>query len=160
ILLSGIPNNEAKVGQEDDAAFPPALCAIAGIPLAADFRSFGPKNLKLDGKGHQHAWYKTLADLYGLERAEVEQRDKKRRARTRRIRTAVAGTVVALLSIAAVTAWHFNQTATVKQQEARQLTYDQHIDLAKKAYESTNLPGMVEYLKADLPAAASSAGDL
>jgi len=59
-----------------------------------------------------------------------------------------------------VIAWHFNQTATVKQREARQLTYDQHIDLAKKAYESTNLPGMVEYLKADLPAAASPASDL
>ena len=40
VILSGIPNNEAKQGQEDDVAFPESLVEIMDMPLAVDYLGF------------------------------------------------------------------------------------------------------------------------
>src|SRR4051794_15306381 len=85
VLLSGTPNNEAGPA-ESDQAFPAALCEVMTIPLAADFRGIDPGRPNVRKKRHRDAWFKLIADLYGLPRADVEQREKKRQSRTRRVR--------------------------------------------------------------------------
>ena len=42
VLLSGIPNNEAGVGDDANLAFPESLCRAMPVPLAADYRGFDP----------------------------------------------------------------------------------------------------------------------
>lgn len=46
ILLSGIPNNEAQSGQENELAFPDALCGVMKTPLAARYSGFNPQRIK------------------------------------------------------------------------------------------------------------------
>src|SRR5262245_37141233 len=38
VLWSGIPNNEARAGQESESAFPASLCQVMKMPLAAEYR--------------------------------------------------------------------------------------------------------------------------
>ena len=40
LLISGIPNNQAKPGEESSMAFPEALCEVMDMPLATSFAGF------------------------------------------------------------------------------------------------------------------------
>lgn len=102
VLLSGIPNNEATPGYEDEMAFPEALCEVQKMPLAADYRGFVIKKDKPHKGRFEGPWYTILANLYDLSRAEVEQREKKRQARARRITYSMVGGIITGLIIAVI----------------------------------------------------------
>lgn len=99
VLASGIPNNEAKPGQEEEMAFPEALCKVMQMPLAINYLGLDVHRDKINKGVFSDAWYTTLADIYGISRSEVEQREKRRRARTRRITYSVLSGSVAVLSV-------------------------------------------------------------
>jgi WD40 repeat protein len=103
ILLSGIPNNEAKTGLERDMAFPAALCEVMSMPLATAYRDFKCGRDKVNKGLFDGSWFTILANLYEVSRSEIEQREKKRQARNRRIRNAVITGVGAALALLA--AW-------------------------------------------------------
>src|SRR6202008_4394285 len=85
ILLSGIPNNEARPGQEEEMAFPDALCEVMEIPLAANYLGFDVQKDKINKGAYSDGWFTILADIYETSRSEIEQREKKRRIQARRI---------------------------------------------------------------------------
>jgi WD40 repeat protein len=160
ILFAGIPNNEARPGQEAERAFPLALCDLMAMPLAADFRGFIPKQNKINGGAYRDAWYTTLANIYDVPRAEIEERDRKRRKRARRIASGVIAIVLCLIGTAVFAAWRSRQHAQEKARDARQLQYIGNIGLAQQAYDATDLSGMRSLLQAAAPAAATPADDL
>jgi hypothetical protein len=47
VLFAGIPNNEAKPGQEQELAFPKALCDLMQMPLAANYLGFDVQKDKI-----------------------------------------------------------------------------------------------------------------
>jgi formylglycine-generating enzyme required for sulfatase activity len=112
VLVSGIPNNEARNSDDPNQAFPPALCEVMKMPLAADFRQFqaGRRITKGD---FESAWYTTLANLYGVPRADLEERDKKRRARTQRIRLMIAATILAVFTAAGFFTWRSREQSRI-----------------------------------------------
>lgn len=132
VLLSGIPNNEARPGQEDEKAFPEALMEVMEMPLAASYLGFDTRKDKVSKGVFYGSWYSVLANIYHLSRGEVEERDKKRQARARRIRTAIVSGVMAALM--ALTAWAlYSRDLAVKQSRialSRQLAA-QALPLAK-----------------------------
>jgi WD40 repeat protein len=102
VLFSGIPNNAALPGQEAEMAFPQALCRAIEMPIAVSFAGFDTAKHTV-GKGLYYGpWYATLANLYGIPREEIEQRDKRRRARTRNLVAAIIAAVIATLSVALI----------------------------------------------------------
>jgi len=123
VLVSGTPNNEAKPGQEDEKAFPDALCKAMEMPLAADYRNFDPQKHRLTKDIFSACWYKLLADIYGIGRGEIEQREKKRQLRRRNITIGLVSAIVAVLAAALVVTLISRQEA-IKQKNiaiARQL---------------------------------------
>jgi hypothetical protein len=54
------------------------------MPLAVSYRGFDPARSKLDKGPFEGAWFTLLANLLGLPRSEVEQREKQRQAGVRR----------------------------------------------------------------------------
>ena len=159
VLCSGIPNNEAKPGQESQRAFPSALCDLMAMPLAADFRGFVPKKNKINSRIYRDAWYTTLANIYDLPRAEIEERDKKRRQRTRRITVSVTAAILCLIAVAAIIAWRSRLQAQKEARDAAQLQYIGNIVRAQQAYAVTDLPGMRNLLQAVMPASTDPADD-
>jgi hypothetical protein len=99
ILLSGIPNNEAKPGQEEEMAFPDALCKAMAMPLAINYLGLNEQKDKVNKGIFSDSWHSMLANIYDISRSEVEQREKRRRARTRRITYSVLSGSIAVLSI-------------------------------------------------------------
>jgi hypothetical protein len=124
LLVAGVPNNEATPEQQGEMAFPDALCEAMAMPLAADYRGFDPERSKVDRGPYEASWFTTLANLYGVSRAEIEQREKTRRARRRRITAAMAAVAVIVLAGLSFVAWRQRQDA-IRQENiaaARQLT--------------------------------------
>ena len=115
LLVGGIPNNEARPDQQAQMAFPEALCAALEMPLAADYRGFDSKRSRVDRGPWEASWYTTLANVYDLSRAQIEQRERKRRARRRQIASAVAVIALAILSGLSFIAWKQRQDA-IRQQ--------------------------------------------
>ncbi|MGH9905332.1 MAG: toll/interleukin-1 receptor domain-containing protein [Pyrinomonadaceae bacterium] len=104
ILLAGIPNNEVWPGQEADQAFPDALCEALAMPLAQSYLNFNIRRDKVNKGAFDGSWYAILANLYGVSRTVIEQRDRRRQARRRRIAAGmVTGVITALLAALAVT---------------------------------------------------------
>src|SRR5689334_4687556 len=136
LLLSGVPNNEAGTGQEANKAFPPALCELMAMPLAADYRGFTPGKNKVNGAPYRDSWYTVLANLYDVPRAEIEERDRKRQARARRITAAVVTVVLCVVAAAGTVAWKQRGQAQEKDRAARQLQYIGNVALAQQAYDS------------------------
>jgi hypothetical protein len=114
LLISGLPNNEAKPGHEDEMAFPEALCAVMQMPLAADYRHFDPRKDRMDRGIFYGAWFTTLANIYGISRGEIEQRDKKRRANRRKVTIGIISGVILALSAALAYAL-FSRAEAVRQ---------------------------------------------
>jgi WD40 repeat protein len=138
ILLSGIPNNEARPGQEEERAFPDALVELMRMPLAASYLGFDAGKDKPHKRAFRGPWYTILANIYGVSRAELEQRDRKRTARRRQIATAITAGVMSLLVAALVVTLIFWRRAEMRGDIAlsRQLALqarsrmDDRIDLA------------------------------
>jgi len=106
VLVSGIANNEAKPEQEEEKAFPEALCEIMEMPLAASYVGFDSKKQDKVNKGVFYgAWYKILADLYDISRNEIEERDKRRQARQRNILIMTVSAVFLIVTSLAAYAW-------------------------------------------------------
>lgn len=104
ILVAGIPNNEARPGQEAEQAFPDALCDVMEIPLAQNYLNFNGSRDKINKGAFDGAWYATLANLYGVSRSVIEERDRRRRAHRRRLTAIVlTGFITALLVALVVT---------------------------------------------------------
>ena len=100
LLLAGVPNNEVRAGQEDQMAFPQALCDALQMPLATSYLGLDPKRDKITKDRFEGAWYTLLANIFDVRRSEIEQRDRKRQARRRRIFGTAAGLVIVVLSAA------------------------------------------------------------
>lgn len=135
ILVSGIPNNEAKPGQEDEMAFPETLSSAMEMPLAADYRNFDLKKDKVNKRIFYGPWYTTLANIYSISRNEIEQREKKREARTRRIRRGIVSGVITVLLVAFVVTLFFWRQA-VEQRNiavARQLVAQADLTRSQRA---------------------------
>jgi WD40 repeat protein len=102
VLFAGTPNNEVKPGQEEEACFPQALMNVLKMPLAVNYKDFRPEKDKITKGVFYDSWYTLLANLYGISRTELEQRDKKRRTRRRIILGAITTGVIAALIIAMI----------------------------------------------------------
>ena len=118
LLLSGVPNNEARPDQQADMAFPQALCDALQMPLATPYLDFDPRRDKPSKGAFEGTWYTLLANLYDVSRSEIEQRDRNRQARQRRIAGAVATAVILLLSGALVVALIARNEAVQQRQVA------------------------------------------
>jgi len=103
VLLSGIPNNEARTAScQDRVAFPDVLCELMEMPLAVNYVDFDHKRDHVAKGRFESSWYTTLANLYEISRSEVEQRDKRRQARSRRTRIGIVAAIILSLSIALI----------------------------------------------------------
>lgn len=119
ILVSGIPNNEAKPGQEAEMAFPEALCEVMAMPLAAEYRNFDMRKDKINKGAFEGSWYKTLADLYGVSRSELEQREKKRQIRRRLFTAGLIVVIVGALGAAVIKAREATEQRQVAEEQLR-----------------------------------------
>lgn len=78
LLLAGLANNEASATQAGEQAFPPALAEAMQMPLAVDYRGFDTRRDRVQRGGFEGPWHQLLAKLFGVGRAEIEQREKRR----------------------------------------------------------------------------------
>jgi WD40 repeat protein len=146
LLVAGIPNHEAAPGQEARMAFPEALCESMQMPLAADYRDFDPRRSKVDRGRYETSWYTTLANIFDISRAQIEQREKKRRARRRYITLAAGAASAVLLVCLSFIAW---KQITVAQRRATRAASD-----AQEARRQTEQSLAVSNLQAAETAAA------
>lgn len=123
-LADGIPDNESR-GDEDvpRLAFHDRLLEAMKVPLACDYRGFDPIKDHVDRGRFENAWYKLLADLYSVERREVEDRERRRRTRQRRAWGAVIA--ASFFVLAGLTAWALverdNAVAELRRSTAQRL---------------------------------------
>ena len=127
VLLSGIPNNEAKKPEQEELkAFPRCLREVmkmpqastqqAAMPLAASFIDLDPSKDKLYKGVFKGPWYTVLANIYGVKRSDIEQRDRKRKTRRRRITTALVAGIIAILAGALIVALiQYNQAVSERE---------------------------------------------
>jgi hypothetical protein len=144
ILLSGIPNNAATPEQETEKAFPEALCEVMKMPLATNYREFNLQKDKINKGNFENSWYTILANLYGISRDEVEQRDRKRQARQRRIMTGIASGVIVALAVLAGVAWRQRNTAIERLYTANYNLARALEEKAEKAVNEAQQPGKSE----------------
>lgn len=118
ILFAGIPNNEAKPGQEQEMAFPEALCEVMQMPLAVNYLDFDVQKDKITKGIFADSWYTTLANVYEISRSEIEQREKRRRIRARRILLSTLTASVAVLSVLLIFALVSRNQAVIEKKNA------------------------------------------
>ena len=120
VLLAGVPNNEAAAPEDLRRAFPPALMKALVMPLAGDWRGVEPSKDRMDRGAFASAWFKLLAELYGVSRTLIEQRELRRQARNRRITIGITGAVIVSLGTALAVSLVFRQQAVESAQIAQQ----------------------------------------
>jgi WD40 repeat protein len=120
VLAAGIPDNEARPEQDSERAFPKALCEALAMPLAVSFRGFDMQRDRVDRGAFSDAWFGLLANLYGVSRAEIEQREIRRRARQRRVTAGIVTGVIGSLAAALVVSLFFWKQA-VEQRNVAEL---------------------------------------
>jgi len=103
VIIDGIPNNEVKTGQESNMAFPEALSDLMEVPLAVDYRKFVIEKDKIKKGNFENSWFTLLANIYGVRRSEIEQRDRNRALRRRNI--AVGIIFVVMLALLLLSGW-------------------------------------------------------
>lgn len=133
LLLAGTPNNEAvRPDQEPEKAFPDALYEALAMPLAVDYRGFDPARHKLDEGAYANAWFGLLANVLGVDRALLEEREARRRRQRRWVIGSVTGAVMAALAgLSAVALWQRAEALDQRQTAyARQLAAQAQLGLA------------------------------
>jgi WD40 repeat protein len=165
VLLSGRPNNEDGT-EPNEYAFPKALCDALAMPLAVEFTEFQRVRGKLNKGRYYDSWYTLLAKIFGVERAEIERLDAKRRARSRATFVTVSVAVIALLSVALIFADISRREALKQRQEsinqrdhARRLLYASDMNLAQRAFVSSNVGMGMRLLEAYQPTNQSGQED-
>jgi WD40 repeat protein len=103
VLLSGVPNNAARDGDENNLAFPDALCELVAMPLAIPYGGFDPERDRVNKGVFYGSWYTLLANLLDVDRATIEERDRRRRVRVRN--TWIGGTSGVVAALSALTLW-------------------------------------------------------
>src|SRR5262245_61405036 len=106
VLLDGVPNNEARSEDAGRKAFPEQLVRLLPMPLAADYRGFDSQRDAMRKGAFAPAWFKTLADVYadyGIDRAQIEQRE--RRREVQRLRTIAAVSSAVAIALVGLTIW-------------------------------------------------------
>jgi hypothetical protein len=141
ILVSGLANNEAKPGQENQIAFPDTLCQLMAMPLAVDYRDFDLKKEKINKGVYYGQWYTLLANLYDVSRRDIEQRDKKRRTRRRTTGMAITSAVIIALTGLLIFALISRRLADNQRKIAMKALYDLTYELPKQLRQ---LPGSLE----------------
>ena len=126
--------------QEHEKAFPEALLESMAMPLAAEYRGFGAWNDSINKGAFEGPWHTTLANLYGVSRREIEQRETKRRtARSLQIFMAI------LLTLVVAGGWRLYEThrsgslelAAKSTQASTEGLYDRALRFAVLATRST-----------------------
>lgn len=162
ILISGKPNHEAQ--NEAEKAFPEALYEVLttpkkkGNPLAIDYREFRVGKDKFGKDRYFDPWFASLASIYGIDRGDIEQREKRRQTRTRWITSAIVSLVIIALSVALTFAMISRSEArrqrnqAVQAQELAESTaYAANMNLASTEFERGNAPRGYALLDAYLP---------
>ena len=72
VLVAGTPNNECGPDEDDQKAFPEALCEAFAMPLATDYSDFDPQQNKVQRGRYHDPWYTLLANLYGTQDGTAE----------------------------------------------------------------------------------------
>ncbi len=139
VLLSGIPNNEARDGQEAENAFPDALTEAMGMPLSTPYRGFNVARDRVDHGAYVDSWYTLLANVCSASRTDIEQRERRRRTRKRRIVGAISAGIITVLSVALTITLFFWRDAVKERQIA---TDQQHKaeEAAKKRESGKDRP--------------------
>lgn len=147
VLLYGIPNNLAEPGQEEELAFPEALCEIMEMPLATSFLGFRFRRDKINKGFFEASWYTILANIYAISRSEIEQRDKKRQTHQRKILSGITlGIMIALISLTGFALWQRDIAITERErafarevlalaEAKRYVNTECSLSLALKAYD-------------------------
>ena len=102
---TAFPTTKPRARMSTSRAFPEQLVRLLPMPLAADYRGFDGKRDKIRKGAFGPAWFKTLADMYadyGVDRARIEQRERRREAQNFGS-AAVSGTVA--LALIGLTIW-------------------------------------------------------
>jgi WD40 repeat protein len=118
VLCSGVPNNEATAGNEAEMAFPDALCALLQMPLAVNYVGFDAARDKVESGAFENSWYTLLANVFGVSRTEIEQRDKRRQARQRRFRLAIVSSFLVVLFAGLIVSLYYWRQAVVARDQA------------------------------------------
>lgn len=118
VLVAGLPNNECNSSNTADAAFPQALYDVMEMPLAVSYLNFNTRRDKLNTGIYDGSWYTLIANLYGLNRSEVEQRERTRRRRRRALVGSLVTSIVLILSIATAVAWWQKREADQQRDKA------------------------------------------
>jgi WD40 repeat protein len=137
ILLAGVPNNEAVAGQNSEMAFPEALSEALSMPLAVDYRGFVPRKDKVNKGRFESAWYMLLADLFGVSRSEIEQRDRRRQVSMRN-RWVAALSVVAI-AFAGLAVWAYLSRQEAVAQRAIAVEQQSLAEIRERAAQSARL---------------------
>ena len=103
VLLAGLPNNAAREGDADQLAFPDALVELVTMPLAVAYTGFNPDRDRVNKGVFYGSWYTLLANLLDVDRAAIEERDRRRKARLRN--TWIGGTTGVVVALSALTLW-------------------------------------------------------
>lgn len=77
IIIEGIPNNMASPDDENEMAFPEALLQVLEMPLAISYIDFDYRRDKVNRNFFERSWFSLLANIYGISRNDLEQRDKR-----------------------------------------------------------------------------------
>jgi len=118
ILLAGIPNNAAKRGDEDKMAFPDALMEVMELPLAISYVDKDWRKNNITKGIFRNNWFSLLANIFGVPRDELEERDRMRQKRRRKTIYTIGSLALIVLScITAWALWNRHQVATLKYYE-------------------------------------------
>ena len=118
VIVAGIPDNEARAEDERERAFPDALLQCMRMPLAISYQHFNPARHRIQKGAYQAAWFSLLANIVGLSRDEIEQRERKRQARVRNYSIAALLGLTTVLSALSIWALAERNTAAVERDEA------------------------------------------
>lgn len=91
---------------------------VKPMPLAASFIDLDPAKDKLYKGVFKGPWYTVLANIYGVPRSDIEQRDRTRKKRQRRVTTALVAGIIAVLAGALILALIQRQRAEKAQAKA------------------------------------------
>lgn len=142
----------------DEAALGRYVTPTFGIVLLAIPQQRGPAKDKFGKDRYYDPWFASLASVCGVDRAAIEQRDKRRQARNRWITIAIVSSVITALSVALTFAMISRNEAQFQRNEAerrRQLAestaYVANMNLARSEFDNGNLPRGFDLLDTYLP---------